>query len=362
MAAYRKAQTKNVAKLRVSVMFRFSPNQHHYRFKKDNIEKIASAITQSTFPSHRLISTQTGLSLTTVGNAVKALRETGIMYENFTTLPDEQKTCGHLLFHEDIHHIVIDITTPEFSMWTVNSKLSDSSVFRYIYNPNFSEKDNLRIFFERGRAHLETRVRYFCGIVLITADGSMFTKERASDLYRPDEYRPFISDCIKTDFSQNADCVVTFGKASEYFILSDNCRKYRNHRIYYIFIGKNIISCCVDNGRHIFTCFPHDTTSFNNDAFGHGESADIRSVTDNLTSLIDHADTVIAPDTVFIDSDQFVFDSAMGKQLQKNIDRINNRAPRIIIYRSKPPLFIKGASLLLRKKLIENFLASSSDR
>ena len=336
-------------------MFRFSPHQHHYRFKKDNIEKIASVITRNTFPSHRLISSQTDLSLTTVGNAVKALKETGIIYEDFTTLPEEQKTCGHLLFHEDIHHIVIDISSREFSMWTVNGKLSDSSVFRYSYNPNFSKKDNLRIFFERGRTRLETRINCFCGIALIVSDSSMFTNERTSDHYILYEYSPFISDCIRSAFSQDADCVINFGKATEYFILSDNCRKYLNNRIYNIFIGKNIVSCCVNNGKLIFTCFPQNTGG--ND--GLGEFVDIRSVTNELTGLIGSANSIIFPDIVVIDSDRYVFDSGMGKQLQKNIDRMYNRAPKIIIYRNKPPLFIKGASLLLRKKLIENFLASS---
>lgn len=321
--------------------------------------KLADVLAKESGCSRMCIAHKSGLSLCTVNRVIGYLIDNGVLSENYARLNGEAKTCGHVYFNKRRIFTVVNLSSAKFSVWRLNEQLGLLRYFEYSYNQSISSYDNVEYFLRRAKFELWNNNEEINSENYIII-GSMNDLLKSHSLSHRDILIDFVSyaeKVLKEVFSAEFVSLVSVAKTLEYSDFSGFVPNYELMRTNYIYLGDEPFICCTEKGRHLFISPISENIGGMRNRFSYSMYG--AKLTDFLSGLIGSVESWITPDKTIIDSDVYVINSEVAEIVKKNLILKFHRASDIVIYPFKPPLYVRGAGLLLKREVILNALTES---
>lgn len=222
--------------------------------KRESIKAIFNSIAGAEKISRAEISTQTGLSLMTVGKVVDALLNLNIVCQSKEVKAVAGRKAGLININQSHFCVILDLTSRNFVMMVIDIHLGIVDKMKYTYNNDFYYEENLYIFLKNVNIYLSRRMEMkHCIGVGVSLPGPYVPEKDALLSSRIPELlhirlRDIISDILKQNeiFLESSVNVAALSNITQ-------ISEYHEQSILYWFIGEDTIGgAVVVNGEILY--------------------------------------------------------------------------------------------------------------
>ncbi len=317
---------------------------------------ILDAILEADFPTRKSVAEKTGYSEVTVGKVMQAVCSLSLARKETRKPSGNGRVCAHLVYLEDIHFLVIDISTRRFTMSVISSTLSYDFHYSYTYSDSLRYEENLLIFLNNGVQRLEGLSLDYSASLLIAdnigdrqciSHTSQTMPQKACDI-------SLIKDKICSILGYAPDLVISPDVAIKQYLLSSTGSDSA-----YILAGQTLSAYYLSKVGNLTVCKPWNTIV--------GEvtlkeylclSGDISVIFSCVARLINTLDSTFSPKHIVVQSDSLALGRDFANETGDFLDSLYSSDRAIDVLDSPHLAQTTGGALCLRKWLIKRLIVS----
>ncbi len=326
------------------------------RVGEDATSSILSCILDNDSPTRKSVSERTGYSEVTVGKVMKAIYSLSLAEKQVRKPDCGGHVCAHLQHSEQIHFLIIDISTRRFSLSLVSSALSYDFHYTYSYSDALRYEENLLTFLNIGAQRLSKSGLDYSASVLISDNlGSRQCIGYISQTIPPKACdMSVIKSKISSIFGFAPDLVISPDAAVKQYLIAKTQLDSA-----YILIGQTLSAYYISKAGNLTVCKPWNIVIDNMPMSDYlCTSGDISMIFSSAARLINTLDATLSPKQIILQSDSLALGRDFGNEVNEFLSSLYN-TDRIIKTLDSPHLAQSvGGALAARKWLFKRLVVS----
>lgn len=313
------------------------------KMKKSYAETVADHIISTKHTTRKDIADACNVSLMSATKAASILFDSALVNERERKCPKTNRACGYLSISKENNFIIIDVSNTPYKMICVNGELNTVCEYTYKHQSIFSETDNLRIFSERGYAHLSEGVKYYSGLCVLLPD-SYSSKDEIISL-------------VESNFHHSPDKVICLCDAVSRIRESAIDTHLPTNSLFYLNISEGISSYFVKDNCAI-KCDVSKLISKNRKTVGQAimECISASELSETVFDIFNCASALLDPSVFILESDRFILGSASASNLAQKLKATFDDKRKLVISDKRPHFYIKGGACELIRQVIIDIL------
>lgn len=293
------------------------------------------------------------VSLSTSGKVANTLVSLGLFDEKLQASSRMGRRCRHLFIKNSVDTVVIDMSSPEFSL----SLICGADIYRYgktyKYDPSLDFEANLTVFLSRTCIGMPINKKAIINFCIIHSDAPHIASVQA---YLPDiSDKHRISDILKRTIGKTPLLFISrkdaFASAISYGILNT-----QDCSVSYIFADSPLLSYNFSRGNSSVCNLSNllingqPAQKLYDNIFSKEESELL------LTHLINFADTAFVSDMIMIESNSISIDDPLLNSVRRDLALAGISVPILKVCTKDPGICILGAARATVSQFIKHLI------
>lgn len=311
------------------------------------VDDLIHAYLSGNAPTRASVSESCGVSRASAGKVAKALVESKIMCEKTFSMNGDAPSA-HLFVDDDVNVMIIDLSTPRFSLALFDPNAQVKFQATYSYDTSVLFDDNLNIFLSRCGLKAKQSEHPYSAIAVIYADDArraFLENAEAKSILPSIHNEEKIDRLVFSVFHKHVTKHLTVSMAiCESLKFNASSPILDKAGVSYIFLGSRLFSFHVYQNGSITVCSPQNILSDNEKELINKSLSISKDELDALfIRLAIFMDSAFCPAVMLLESDNLLPDDDTAQKLYRAF-ALKGITPPIIQYKSSDkPLYILGA-------------------